>query len=202
MGKKVLFVSTYFSIFLLIYALFKEQNYLYTSSLIYIDSSSTSFLHSIIIFTFLVFFTTFFAFIFEKSKYGKFVLIGNYAYLFLVQILCLSYGSSTISSSIQRMGKEWGKINSNFYTALAEESMECCGFYDILEASSYRCKFTTPCSQYIQGQIETYRKLRFLLLTCLSIVFQVYHVYSLYEFKSGNNSPQQTHELMSLNDIN
>ena len=182
MGKKILLVSTYFSIFLLVYALYKEQKFLYNSSLLYVDSSAASFLHALIILSILLFFTTFITFIYDKNKYKRYVFIGNYCLLFFIQILCLVYGSSTISSSIKRIGDEWGKLNSNKYTAEAETILECCGFHDVLEASSYRCSFTNTCGEFIK-ESETYRKLRFLLIVCISLVFQVYHVYIIFQYK-------------------
>ena len=182
MGKKILLVSTFFSIFLLVYALYKEQKFLYNSSLLYVVSSTASFLHSLIILSIFMFFTTFFTFIYDKNKYKKYVFIGNYCLLFLIQLLCLIYGSSSISSSIKKYSEEWGKLESNKYTMVTEMTLECCGFNDVLEATSNRCSSTTTCGEIIKGT-ETYRKLRFNLLVCLSIVFQVYHAYIIFQYK-------------------
>ena len=91
-----------------------------------------------------------------------------------------------MDSSVKTTTKEWGKIGHNKEIEKAEASLECCGFYDVLESFTTRCEFTTPCSQYILEDLM-YRKLRFLALVSVSFVFQVYHGYSIFNILTSDS---------------
>ena len=175
MEKKVLLVTTFFPIFLILYSLYKEQKYLLLTNTLYIDYGSTTYLHILIILSSSLIITCFLTFVL-KTKHTKYIYIANYSYFLLIQFLCLIYGYYYISSSISKMGQEWGKINSNRYTSLAEKTMQCCGFYDTLESTSDNCTFSIPCSNIILSN-EYYRKLSFLLFVSISIVFQIYNIF-------------------------
>ena len=178
MGKKILFISGLFSATLIICALHYEQRYLLLTNLLYVSSGTASFLHFLMFFTLLFYFTTFFTFALE-TPYTKYIFLGNFSLLLLLQILCFIYGGSSIDSSIETFRKEWGKTGENSVIEKAEKTLECCGFYDVLESFTSQCPYTTTCSTYILD-VVMYRKLRFLAFISVSFVFQVYHAYSLF----------------------
>lgn len=197
-GKRLLFLSTLVSIMLIVLALFFEQKYLIRTRLLYVDSTSTSFLHSLIMLTGSLFLTTFFAFALE-TKYKLYIIYANYGLLLFVQVLGIIYGAYSIFHASKNYSKMWAQIGENKMLEAVENRLGCCGFLDVLSTVSNNCTFPQCCYHKLH-KAKFHRRFRFLAFVSLSIIFQVFHIYQILSIEEDDEQVTRRSDMVKLNE--